>query len=220
MRSLPTLSLTLTLAALVASCEPASDSEAEDSAGPPAEIEMSAAEASVDISCWLRGGTTEAQAAERPSPLGQTEIALGSHTGRICYGRPSARDRAVEGGLIPFGEPWRLGANEATAIHLPFPARVGGIDLEPGSYSLYAVAGEFEWEFFLNSETERWGIPIDEEVTARNIGSFTGLPRTLTEPVEQFTINWHTHGGDNGHLVLEWGTTRVEIEVRLLEHSH
>jgi hypothetical protein len=97
---------------------------------------------------------------------------------------------------------------------------VGGIDLEPGSYSLYAVAGEFEWEFFLNSEAERWGIPIDEEVTARNIGSFTGLPRTLTEPVEQFTINWHPHGGDNGHLVLEWGTTRIEIEVRLLEPSH
>jgi hypothetical protein len=126
----------------------------------------------------------------------------------------------VEGGLIPFGEPWRVGANEATAIHLPFPARVGGIDLEPGSYSLYAVAGEFEWEFFLNSEAERWGIPFDDEVTAQNVGSFTGLPRTLTEPVEQFTIDWHTRGGDNGHLVLEWGTTRIEIEVRLLEHTH
>ncbi len=216
MRSLRTLFLTLTSVALVGSCGPSSDSEAEESG----EIDVSAAEAAVDISCWLRGGTTEAEAAERPSPLGQTEIVLEGHTGRICYGRPSARDRVVEGGLIPFGEPWRVGANEATAIHLPFPARVGGVDLEPGSYSLYAVAGEFEWEFFLNSEAERWGIPIDEEVTAGDIGSFTGLPRTLTEPVEQFTINWHSHDGDNGHLVLEWGTTRVEIEIRLPEHSH
>ena len=113
-----------------------------------------------------------------------------------------------------------MGANEATAIHLSFPASIGGIEVQPGSYSIYAVAGEFEWEFFLNSEAERWGIPFNEDVVAQNIGSFTGLPRTMTEPVEQFTIEWHGHEGDNSHLVLEWGTTRVEIEVRLLDHVH
>ena len=72
----------------------------------------------------------------------------------------------------------------------------------------------------LNSEAERSGIPINDEVRANDIATFTGLPRALTEHVEQFTINWHTHGGDNGHLVLEWGTTRVEIEVSLLGHVH
>jgi hypothetical protein len=97
---------------------------------------------------------------------------------------------------------------------------VGGVELQPGSFSLYAVADEYEWEFFLNSNSDRWGIPINDAVMASNIGSFTGLPRTITEPVEQFTIGWHSHGGDNGHLVLEWGTTRVEIEVRLLDHVH
>jgi hypothetical protein len=201
-------------------CGPSSDSEPEASSESVPEAGMSAAEASVDIACWLRGETTEAEAMERQSPLGQADIELGGHVGRICYGRPSARGRVVEGGLIPFGEPWRIGANEATALHLPFPARVGGIDLEAGSYSLYAVAGEFEWEFFLNSNAERWGIPIDDGVISQNVGSFTGLPRTLTEPVEQFTINWQTQGGDNGHMVLEWGTTRIEIEVRLREHNH
>jgi hypothetical protein len=210
----------LALVALIGACGPTTDSEAEPSGEPAAEEGVSSAEASVDISCRLMGDATLEEAAERLSPLGQTDITLESHVGRICYGRPSAKGRVVEGGLIPFDQPWRVGANEATAIHLPFPARVGGIDLQPGSYSLYAQAGEFEWEFFLNSNAERWGIPIDEGVTAQNIGSFTGLPRTLTEPVEQFTINWHTHGGDNGHLVLEWGSTRVEIEVGLLEHAH
>jgi hypothetical protein len=180
---------------------------------------MSAAEAAQDLSCWLRGVTLE-EAMERPSPLGQTEIALGDHVGKVCYGRPSARGRVIEGGLIPFGEVWRLGANEATGLHLPFPAQVGGIELEAGSYSLYAIAGEFEWEFTVNSNAERWGIPVNDEVQAQDIGTFTGLPRTMTEPVEQFTINWHTHGGDNGHLVLEWGVTRVEIEVSLLDHVH
>jgi hypothetical protein len=180
---------------------------------------MSAAEAAQDLSCWLRSATME-EALQRPSPLGETEITLESHVGKICYGRPSANDRVVEGGLIPFDAPWRVGADEATVIHLPFPASVGGIELEPGSYSLYTNAGEFEWEFVLNSNAERWGVPINDEVKAADFATFTALPRPLNEPVEQFTITWHTHGGENGHLVLEWGTTRVEIEVSLLGHAH
>jgi len=205
---------------LLGACGPGADgnTDSPNDEG-AAEAVMSAAELAQDLSCWLRDATVE-EAMERPSPLGETEIDLGGHIAKLCYGRPSARDRVVEGGLIPFGESWRLGANEATAIHLPFAARVGGIELEPGSYSLYAIAGEFEWEFVLNSMAERWGIPIDEAVQAGDFATFTGLPRSLTEPVEQFTINWHTHGGENGHLVLEWGTTRVEIEVSLPDHAH
>jgi hypothetical protein len=202
-------------------CGPASEPETGAPSGEEAagESGTSQAAAAVDLSCWLRNGTAE-EAMARESPLGETEIDLGGHLGKVCYGRPSARGRVVEGGLIPFGDPWRLGANEATAVHLSFPASVGGIEVEPGSYSLFAIAGEFEWEFVLNSNARRWGIPIDEEVRADDVGTFTGLPRTLTEPVEQLTIDWHTHGGDNGHLVLEWGNTRVEIEVALLDHTH
>ena len=209
--------------ALLGACGPPADSSQEEATGteaaPVGDAGMSAAETAQDLSCWLAEGTVE-DALARTSPLGETEIALESHIAKICYGRPSARDRVVEGGLIPYGEPWRLGANEATVIHLPFPASVGGIELEAGSYSLYANAGEYEWEFVLNSTAERWGIPIDDAVKESDIVSFTGLPRALNEPVEQFTINWHTHGGENGHLVLEWGTTRVEIEVSLLDHQH
>ena len=224
MRSFPTLSAALMGLVFLSACGSASEGEegeaqapVEEPAADPAGMETEPVE-SAEISCWLLSATPE-EAAQRPSPLGETLIELDGNVGKICYGRPSARGRVVEGGLIPFGQPWRMGADEATAIHLPFPARVGGIELEPGSYSIYAIADEFEWEFVLNRSVERWGIPIDQEVRAQDIGTFTGLPRTLTEPVEQFTIGWHTHGGDNGHLVLEWGTTRVEIEVLLLDQA-
>jgi len=221
MRSVFSLPLAGALLLVSWACGPASESGADV----PSEAEvtegsgMSEAELALDASCWLRDASVE-EAMDRPSPLGETEFTLEGHTGRICYGRPSARDRVVEGGLIPFGEPWRMGANEATAIHLPFPALVGGIELQPGSYSMYVVAGEYEWEFFLNSDAQRWGIPINDAVRTADIGSFTGLPRTLNEPVEQFTIHWHAHGDQGGHLVLEWGTTRVEFEVSLLDHPH
>jgi hypothetical protein len=219
MRSAKKLTLAVLGLTLVGGCGPAPDSGSADGPEAASSQEMSAAELSADLSCFLRNATME-EAMERPSPLGQVAIQLESHFAKLCYGRPSARDRVVEGGLIPFGEPWRMGANEATALHLPFPASVGGVELEPGSYSIFAIPGEFEWEFVINSNAERWGIPLNDAVRAADVGSFTGLPRTMTEPVEQFTIHWHTDGGHNGHLALEWGTTRVEIEVALLEHVH
>jgi hypothetical protein len=85
---------------------------------------------------------------------------------------------------------------------------------------MYVVADEFEWEFFLNSDAQRWGIPVNDAVRAGDIGSFTGLPRTMNEPVEQFTIHWRSEDDHSGHMVLEWGTTRVEFEVALLDHAH
>lgn len=221
MRFLLTLSTSFALMAMLAACGPAADQAGdtvpEAEAGPGSS--MSAEELALDMSCWLRGATPE-EAMERPSPLAETEFTLEGHTGKVCYARPSARGRQIEGGLIPYGEPWRMGANEATSIILPFPASVGGIDLQPGAYSIFAIAGEFEWEFVLNSSAQRWGIPIDDAVRTADVGSFTGLPRTMTEPVEQFTIRWESNDDHSGHLVLEWGLTRVEFEVALLEHSH
>lgn len=217
---LPPISVSIVAASLfLVACGPSADSgsnagETELDPG----SEMSSAESGVDVSCWLRDETME-EALNRPSPPGETDIVLGGHTGKVCYSRPFARGRVVEGGLIPFGEAWRLGANEATAIHLPVPARVGGIELEAGRYSLYTVAGESEWEFVLNSNADRWGIPINDAVRAADIGTFTALPRATAEPVEQLTLQWHADGADSGHVVVEWGSTRVEFEVALLDHE-
>lgn len=218
MRSVVSLAPSLLGLVFLLACGSGSGGEGDAVPGPETAPGSGASvqEAAAEPSCWLRNATPE-EAAERASPLGETTIVLNGQVGKLCYGRPSARGRTVEGGLIPFGEPWRLGANEATVLHLPFPARIGGIEVEPGSYSLFAIPDEFEWEFVLNAEAERWGIPINEEVRSADLGSFTGLPLTMTEPVEQFTVDWHTHGGANGHLVLEWGRTRVEIEVSLLD---
>lgn len=165
-----------------------------------------------ETSCYLAQGTME-EAAQRPSPLGHTVFSMGDQEAMICYGRPSARGRAVMGDLVPFGQPWRVGANEATAIHLPFAAEVGGVELEPGSYSLYAVPGPQEWTFVLNSHVQRWGVPINAEVQASDVGSFTLPVETTEEMVEQLTFRWDPHGQGMGHLVMEWENTRVEIPV-------
>jgi len=163
--------------------------------------------------CYLARGDMAA-AAERPSPLGETAISFGGQEAKLCYGRPSVKERTIFGGLQPFGETWRMGANEATVLHLPFSADVGGVHLEPGSYSLYAVLGETEWKIVVNGTAERWGVPINEEVMSADIGTFTLPVQNMDEPVEQLTYRWHSHGEAEGHLVLEWETTRVEIPIK------
>jgi len=199
-------SLTAGLAAIaLVTCAPEEASEtgvaagASDTAGPV-------------LTCWLRQGTME-EAAARSSPLRELTIPLGGQDAKLCYGAPSARGRTVFGGLEAYGVPWRSGANEATALHLPFATVVGDLAVEPGSYSIYTVPGETEWTVVVNGMAERWGIPLNDEVRAADIGSFT-LPRETTDMVETLTYEWEPEGDDAGNLVLLWETTRVAIPLR------
>jgi hypothetical protein len=163
--------------------------------------------------CYLQGATAEA-ALQRPSPLGATSFTLGGQKGALCYGRPSAKGREVMGALVPYGTPWRMGANEATALHLPFPADIGGVQVAPGDYSLYAVPGLERWTIVVNRNAERWGIPINDDVKAADVGSFERTAGTIPDMVEQLTWTWEADGPDSGRLVMTWEHTRLEIPVR------
>ncbi len=153
--------------------------------------------------CFLARGTL-AEAAERPSPL--MAIQLSGDAGVLCWGAPSVKGRTIFGELENYGETWRMGANEATAIHLTSATTIGGIALEPGSYSLYAVPGMDSWEIFVNSNAERWGIPIDDGVTATNVGSFT-----VNAEATDGTVETLTYRADGGVITMEWENTRLNI---------
>ena len=142
----------------------------------------------------------------RQSPLQELSFSYEGGEGLLCYGAPSARERVVMGELVPYDEVWRLGANEATALHLSAPATVGGVALGAGSYSLYATPGETEWEFHLNSEYERWGIPVDAVVRSTEVGSFPATPSATDGMVETMTFEQV-----EGALRFSWENTQVDI---------
>jgi len=196
------------LACVSAACAKAEQNAAADSATPA----VTASAASAAATCWVRGGTT-ADAATRPSPLGEVRFTLGGQEALLCYNRPSAKGRPVMGGLVPYGEPWRLGANEATSIHLPFNATIGGAAVDAGTYSIYAVPNQSEWEFVLNRQVQRWGIPIDDAVKQGNAGSFKRPVASASAPVEQLTFQWKPTSDAAGELVMEWEKTQVTIPV-------
>ncbi len=160
--------------------------------------------------CRFRGAPDAL--AERPSPLDSVLIRLGDESAKLCYGRPSTRGRTIVGGTDPYGSPWRMGANEPTTLHLPFPARVGNVELDPGSYSLYAIPEAGSWTIVVNSNTRRWGIPISPEVRSSDLGSFV-VPTTRSgSRVEKLTFSF-AGDGTGGALVYEWEETTFRIPI-------
>ncbi len=164
--------------------------------------------------CQFRG--TPDALGERLSPLDSVSLALGDAEAKLCYGRPSARGRQVVGAQDPYGAPWRLGANEPTTLHLPFAARIGDVEVGPGSYSLYAIPGPTSWTIVVNRNTNRWGIPISADVRSADIGSFSVAAARLPVHAETLEFSFEPSGADRGDLVYRWEHTafRIPIERR------
>jgi Protein of unknown function (DUF2911) len=76
---------------------------------------------------------------------------------RVIYGRPQKAGRILFGDLVPYGQLWRMGANEATEIEFYHPVRIGGKKIPKGRYTLYALVNETSWTIIINKETDTWG---------------------------------------------------------------
>lgn len=198
MRAFPALTALVALFALACSSD---SSDASDTSETAPELFCNTAASAEDL-------------AARPSPLDSVVMMLDGTSAKLCYGRPSANGRVMVGGVDPLGAPWRMGANEPTTLHLTGAATVGGIPLEAGSYSLYAIPTEGPWTIVVNGNTERWGIPITDEVRAADVGSFEVTPSELDEPVETLTFTFAPADG-GGDLVFSFESRSFAIPVRV-----
>lgn len=163
----------------------------------------------------------------RPSPIGIAKTFVGDTYVKVTYGRPYMRGREIFGPaggeeefLVPFGETWRTGANEATEITLTGPVRIMGQPLEAGTYSIFTVPGPDTWEVRFHpglgmDGTGRLG-PSGFTQTydpAQDVLVVEAPVRTLDEPVEQFTIAFD-ETADGTAMVLRWETTEVRVPIR------
>ena len=97
--------------------------------------------------------------APKASPLAKTEQKVGLTDITIQYSRPGKKDRVVFGDVVPFGEIWRLGANENTKITASDELIFGKDTLKAGTYAIYAKPSTDKWEIFFYTETTNWGTP-------------------------------------------------------------
>ena len=163
--------------------------------------------------CWVRGDRADLDV--RISRLDSSITTLGTDTLIVCYSRPRMLGRPIMGRVVPFGEPWRLGANEATTLTVSVPVLFGEIRLAPGTYSLYAIPEQREWRVIVNRAARRWGIPINDAIRTEDIGAVTAAVEALTGGVvEEFRIHFERGGRDAVDLVFAWDRTRVRVPIR------
>jgi hypothetical protein len=154
--------------------------------------------------------------AGRKSPLDSLTFTVAKQPVKLCYGRPSSRGRTMLGGAaVPYGKLWRTGANEPTIFFTPVALTVAGIEVPPGTYSLYTVPSASEWEIIVNRSTKQWGEESNytPEVRAQEVGRAKVKSEAVKQPIETFTIR-SENAGNGATLVMEWEKTQVRIPVK------
>jgi hypothetical protein len=165
--------------------------------------------------------TPAAQAPAQPQGQGQApvsprdtaQVTIADDRIMVDYGRPYMRGRTIMGGLVPYGQVWRTGANEATTLVTTRDLRIGGTNVPAGTYTLYTLPGESAWQLIINRQTGQWGTEYDQAQDLARVPMQVG--RTPA-PVEQFTIALEPGGGNILNLVLTWENTRASVPMELV----
>ena len=147
---------------------------------------------------------------KRPSPPAKAECKFSDGKSiHVAYSSPRAKGRKIYGGLVPFGEPWRTGANEATTFVNDADVTIGGKAIPAGSYTLFTVPAQDKWTLIISKKTGEWGIPYPE---GQDLGRYDMSVSKTAAPVENFTISFHEMG-TGCHMYLDWENTRATVEI-------
>ncbi len=102
--------------------------------------------------------TLFASAQASPPASASCDLGMGK-TVETKYSSPRMKGRKIYGGLVPFGEVWRTGANSATTFVTSAEVNVGGKTVPAGSYTIFTVPTADKWTLIVNKKTGEWGIP-------------------------------------------------------------
>ncbi|HVB03622.1 MAG TPA: DUF2911 domain-containing protein [Chitinophagaceae bacterium] len=147
-------------------------------------------------------------------PVGYPGVRLkkdpGTLVARVIYCRPQMKGRVIFGKLVPYGQVWRLGANESTEIDFFVPVTIAGQQIQPGRYTLYTIPETGKWTMILSHEIDTWGAfsyKQSDDILR------TVIPvKTLSTPLEDFSIVFQKASG-GANLVMAWDKTEASLPI-------
>ena len=149
-----------------------------------------------------------------PSPGAKISQTVGLTDITVEYSRPSVKGRTIFGGLVPFGETWRTGANKNTIVTFSAPVNIGGKDLKAGSYAIFTVPGKTEWEIIFYTDTENWGTP-EKWDAAKEAVRFKAKAEKMDFNIESFMIDLGDLTNDGCIMGIGWEKTWVSFPIKL-----
>jgi hypothetical protein len=129
---------------------------------------------------------------------------------RVIYSRPHKQGRKIFGSLLKYGEPWRLGANEATEIEFFKPVTIQGKTVDKGRYVLYTIPHENSWTIIFNSNLNSWGLTPDPK---KDLFKFDIPSEKKNQSLEYYTMVFQERQG-GADLVMAWDDVEARLPIQ------
>lgn len=172
---------------------------------------------SLIVTLLFGAASLSAQEKAKASPHSVLKQTVGLTEVTVDYHRPSARGREIFGGLVPYGEVWRTGANQSTDITFDKPVIFGGESVEAGTYGLYTIPGKDSWTVILYSDPSLWGAGKYDE--SKDVVRVKADVVELQPTLESFTIGLNALTKESAVLHFDWVNTRAAVEIKVGEMS-
>ncbi len=147
------------------------------------------------------------------SPAATLKQRVGLTDVEISYNRPGMKGRTVFGGLVPYGEVWRTGANTATKLTFSTSVKLNGTALPAGTYELFTIPGKTEWTVIIHKNMSQWGSYTYDQ--KNDVARFTVTPSTLGSAVETMAIGISDVHSDSATMYISWEKTRVPLKLEV-----
>ncbi len=147
----------------------------------------------------------------QPSPLCTISQKVALTDIEVKYSRPGMKARTIFGGLVPYGEMWRLGANASTKFTVSTDITMGGLDVPKGEYALYAIPEEDTWEIVVHKNLEHSG--IGDYVQEEDLGRFKAEAVRMQDQTETLTIDFKGFTSEGANMVIKWENIEVKIPI-------
>ena len=147
------------------------------------------------------------------SPAGSIKQRIGLTDVEITYNRPSAKGRKIFGGLVPYGEIWRTGADTATRLTLSTAAKIGGVDVAAGTYELFTIPNQLEWTVILQKAQEKpqWGAYAYD--AKNDAARFTAKAFPTATKVETLTLDIGQLSQSAASITIAWADTQIVFPI-------
>lgn len=147
------------------------------------------------------------------SPAATLKQRVGVTDVEISYNRPGMKGRTVFGGLVPYGEIWRTGANTATKLTFSTDVKLNGTAIPAGTYELFTIPGKTEWMIIIHKNMSQWGSYAYDQ--KNDVARFKVTPSTLGSAVETMVFGLSDVHNDSATLYISWEKTRVPMKLEV-----
>lgn len=132
---------------------------------------------------------------------------------KVVYSRPQMKGRKIFGELLPYGEMWRVGANQTTLISFYEDVTIGGKDLRKGTYGLFAKVHENNWEFIIHKNTQSWGPANHDEKD--NLVTVKAMTAATPKTLDALSITFQEKGTNQVDMIIGWENTMARLPVTI-----